>query len=95
MSAHIVVATIHARPGCEAALEASLAALVPPSRAEAGCLRYDLHRDVNDALTFVYLEAWESVAVHQAHMRTPHFLAARAEQEPLVAAREVRILAQV
>lgn len=95
MPEHIVVAAITARPGCEDRLEAVLAGLVEPSRAEPGCLRYDLHRDVNAPATFVFLEAWESPLAHENHKKTPHFLAARAEQEGLVAHREARILAHL
>jgi len=92
MPAHIVVASITAHPGREARLEAVLAGLVAPSRAEAGCLRYDLHRRVDDPATFVFLEAWESPQAHAAHKETPHFQAARREQEGLVLRREARIL---
>jgi len=87
-----VVATITAQPGRAADLGGILAGMVPPTLAEAGCGRYDLHRDVADPGTFVFLEEWASREAHQAHLKAPHFLAARAAQEGLVASRSVRHL---
>ena len=92
MSQIAVVAVMTALPGSEAALAEVLGSLVAPTRREAGCLRYDLHRDPGAPGTLVFLEAWESREAHQAHLKTPHFLSARARQEGLVASREVRIL---
>ena len=54
--------------------------------------RYELLRDTADADTFMFLEDWADREAHQAHMKTPHFQAARAAQEGLVATRNVRFL---
>ena len=43
MSALSLVARIKAKPGKEAELRQVLTALVQPTRAEEGCLTYDLH----------------------------------------------------
>ena len=69
----IVVATITAQPGQEATVRAALERVVPHSRAEAGCLRYDLHGDVADPARFVMLEAWKDAAALAEHEATPHF----------------------
>jgi len=54
------LAFFRARRGQSEALGAALAALVEPTRLEAGCLNYDLHRSVDDAdLWFVY-ENWKA-----------------------------------
>lgn len=95
MSQLIVVATITANPGSEAALEAILQTLVAPSRLEQGCLRYDLHREPAAPGTFVFLETWESRAALDAHMATPHFREARGRQEGLWATRNARHLEQI
>ena len=92
MSAITVVAIVTAQPGAEAALQSILLGLVAPTRLEAGCLRYDLHRDPLNPQTLVFLETWASREAHQAHLKTPHFLAARAKQEGLVRERNVRIV---
>jgi quinol monooxygenase YgiN len=91
----VVVAAITALPGSEADLAAILQGLVAPTRLEAGCVRYDLHRDAADPAVLVFLETWASREAHKAHMATPHFLEARGRQEGLVAGRSVRMLEQI
>ncbi|QBE64972.1 putative quinol monooxygenase [Pseudoduganella lutea] len=71
----IVVATIIAHPGHEAAVRSALEQVVPPSRAEAGCHRYELHVDNSAPARFVMLEEWTGAAALQEHEATPHFLA--------------------
>jgi quinol monooxygenase YgiN len=91
----IVLAVINAKPGCEAALGEILGGLVEPTRLEAGCERYDLHRDLANPASLVFLETWADRDALQAHMSTPRFLAARARQEALVTGRDIRILQPV
>ena len=69
----LVVATITAREGNQAIVRAALERIVPASRAEAGCLRYDLNVDLGDHATFVMLEAWRDEAALAEHETTPHF----------------------
>ena len=69
----IVVATITAREGHAALVRAALERVVPASRAEAGCLRYDLHVDLGNHASFVMLEAWRDAAALALHEATPHF----------------------
>ncbi len=71
----IIVATITARDGNQALVRAALEAIVPPSRAEEGCIRYDLHVDLGDHASFIMLEAWRDQAALDAHEATPHFQA--------------------
>lgn len=65
-----------AKPGQADALEAVLLDLVAPTRAEAECVNYDLHRFRDDPARYVLYEGWTSQAALDAHMRTPHFIAA-------------------
>ncbi|WP_343733366.1 putative quinol monooxygenase [Duganella sp.] len=69
----IVVATITAKQGNEALVREALEKIVPPSRAEAGCIRYDLHIDLGNHASFIMLEAWRDEAALAAHEATPHF----------------------
>ena len=71
----IVIATIIAQPGHEAAVRAALEQVVPPSRAEAGCSRYELHVDNTAPGKFVMLEEWSGEAALKEHEATPHFQA--------------------
>ena len=55
-----VVARIVARPGQVDALKALLAALVAPTRAEAGCIDYAFLQDAERPAHFVSIERWAS-----------------------------------
>jgi len=70
-----IVANITAAPGKEALIKAELEKLIGPSRADAGCLQYDLHIDNEDPAHFMFFENWESRELWQAHMATPHLQA--------------------
>jgi len=70
-----VVATLKAKPGCEEKLLAMLQDLVPPTRAETGCIDYDLHRSDDEPGTFLFHETWESRPLWDAHMQSPHLTA--------------------
>lgn len=43
------------------------------NKLDAGCVKYELCRDVNDPLRFVMLEEWEDQQSLDAHMKAPHF----------------------
>ncbi|HEX8604103.1 MAG TPA: putative quinol monooxygenase [Pseudoduganella sp.] len=70
-----VIATITAQPGAEVAVRQALEQVVPPSRAETACRRYELHVDNTDPGKFVMLEEWDSQAALTEHEATPHFQA--------------------
>lgn len=67
-----VVAVIKAKPGSEAILEHALGGLVAPTRAEQGCISYELFRSSADPTTFITIERWQSQGDLDAHMKTPH-----------------------
>jgi len=68
-----IVAILAARPGQADALQALLAGMVAPSRAEPGNLRWDIWRDQADATRFVLDELYVDNAAVAAHRQTPHF----------------------
>lgn len=67
-----IVAHIHAVPGQAEAVRVELDKLVPITRAEEGCIRYDLHTDDADNHHFMFYETWTSRELWQAHMNAPH-----------------------
>ena len=71
----VIVATIVAHAGHEATVKAALEQVVPPSRAEAGCARYELHQDVANSARFVMLEEWRDAEAIDVHGKTAHFQA--------------------
>ncbi len=67
-----IVAHITAMPDKIALVKAELEKLVPVTRAEKGCLDYDLHQDNENPAHFMFYENWESRALWQAHMNARH-----------------------
>jgi quinol monooxygenase YgiN len=70
-----VIARLRAKKGQEARLRRELQGLVAPTRAEAGCVGYDLHESTTDPRLFVFYEIWKSDADLDAHFQTPHMVA--------------------
>lgn len=73
-----VVAVITAKPGSEDAVRAALEGLVAPTRAEEGCLAYDLSESAAAPGTFITVEQWSDPSDLDAHMQTPHIQSALA-----------------
>jgi quinol monooxygenase YgiN len=67
-----LVAFLRAKPGQVEELGRRLQLLVEPTRAEAGCLNYDLHRSNPDADVWMLYENWKSPADLDAHFQTPY-----------------------
>lgn len=70
-----IVAHIHAKPDQIVRVRAELEKLIPTTRAEKGCLQYDLHCDNTDPAHFMFFENWESRELWQTHMNAPHLVA--------------------
>src|SRR5262245_25301136 len=81
-----VIATFFAEIGKEDDMERTLLEMIEPTRAEAGCIRYDLLRSLKGAsyMEFVFVEEWESEAALDAHGQTPHLLALRGRLKHLM-----------
>ncbi|GAB4237022.1 MAG: putative quinol monooxygenase [Methyloligellaceae bacterium] len=79
-----IVAHIHAKPEQVDLVRSELEKLVDITRAEAGCLQYDLHQDNDDPAHFMFYENWESRELWQAHMNAPHLAAYMAATEGAV-----------
>jgi len=79
-----LIAHIYADLDHADAVLAALKALVSPTRAEAGCMGYDLHTDNNDPTHFVFYEIWTDKAAMDQHMATPHIAAFRAATQGMI-----------
>jgi quinol monooxygenase YgiN len=64
----VVVGTVHARPDKVAELRALLESQVAPSRADDGCLRYELSESASDPTLFMTVEQWSSQESLNAHL---------------------------
>jgi len=83
-----VTARLQARPDTQAALRREARALTGPTRAETGCLRYDLYEHSSEPGCFLFIERWQSADDLARHLQQPHiqrFIQASAEllAEPL------------
>lgn len=85
MSELQVVATIPAKPEAADAIREALKSLAEATRAEEGCLAYDLFESGSVPGTFVTVERWTDAAALDAHMAAPHVAAAFAAADGALA----------
>ncbi len=79
-----IVARLTAKPGKAPELEALLLSLIPTTKAEDGCLTYELHRSNDDPNLFHFHESWASQEQWEAHMDAPHLQDFSSKSEHLV-----------
>ena len=70
-----VVANIKANPDQIDLVKAELGKLIAITRAETGCINYDLHQDNDNPAHFMFYEIWASRELWQTHMSAPHLAA--------------------
>lgn len=80
-----IVAHIRAKAGSIDLVRAELEKLIAVTRAEAGCIQYDLHQDNERPEHFMFFENWESRERWQAHMQAPHLAAYKRATDGAVA----------
>ena len=76
-----VIANIIAKADKIDLVKDELEKLINITRAEEGCLQYDLHQDNENPAHFLFFENWESRELWQTHMGARHlqdYLAATA-----------------
>jgi quinol monooxygenase YgiN len=85
-----VIATWNVAPGREDEVEALLVEMRRQTRAEPGCLLYELHR-IPDEPAFVLYEQYVDAAAIEAHHATDHYRELVLGRAPaLLRSREVR-----
>ncbi|MEE1673670.1 putative quinol monooxygenase [Agarivorans aestuarii] len=67
-----IVANIKANADKVELVKAELLKLIDITRAEEGCINYDLHQDNENPAHFVFYENWESRELWQTHMGNTH-----------------------
>lgn len=72
MSKLTIVANIKANSDKIDLVKAELEKLIAITRAEAGCIQYDLHQDNDNPGHFMFYENWESRELWQTHMNAQH-----------------------
>ena len=81
----IVVASFKAKSDQEEKALEELSALLKPTRTEAGCLQYDLHRSTDDPGRFVFYEIWKSRRDLEQHLAMPYLKALLGKVDALFA----------
>jgi quinol monooxygenase YgiN len=90
-----IVANIHAKADKIELVKAELQKLIAITRAEDGCIQYDLHQDNADPAHFLFFEIWESRELWQVHMGAPHLAAYKAATDGAVATFTLNEMTQV
>lgn len=84
MACLTIVANIHAKTDKIDLVKSELQKLIDITRAEDGCVQYDLHQDNENPAHFLFYENWTSRELWQAHMNAPHLSAYMAATEGAV-----------
>ncbi|WP_035531381.1 putative quinol monooxygenase [Halobacillus kuroshimensis] len=88
-------AFLTAKEGREEELFNELRKVIEPSRKEAGCIDYVLHRSLDDASVFAFYETWKDQEALQMHIDSDHYQAYREATKDLTSSREVHKLEKV
>ena len=72
MAALTIVANIKANADNVELVKAELLKLIEVTRAETGCINYDLHQDNENPAHFMFYENWQSRELWQMHMANQH-----------------------
>lgn len=67
-----IVAQFTAKDGSEEELEQTMRAMVPLTRAEEGCTRFELVQVRDDAATFALIERFRDQDAFDHHAQTPY-----------------------
>ncbi|MBZ0139423.1 MAG: antibiotic biosynthesis monooxygenase [Pseudorhodoplanes sp.] len=70
MSTLVIIGSAKAKPGMADELRPILKALLLPTLAEEGCLRYEMNESI-DGQSWVFTELWESRELWDKHMSSP------------------------
>ncbi|MRR35366.1 antibiotic biosynthesis monooxygenase [bacterium] len=80
-----VIAKARAKTGLEEQVRQEITALLAPTRAEAGCINYDLHQSAADPALFMLYENWVSMKDLEEHLAMPYLEAFKAKAPQLLA----------
>lgn len=67
-----VIAVIDAKPEFNAEVEFALRDMLLPTRAEVGCLQYELTQDQASATRWIMVERWQDELALERHLASTH-----------------------
>lgn len=85
-----VVARFRPKPGMLEEARQHLLGFTAPTRAEKGCVFYDLHENPNDPEDLTFIEEWDSEEDLEAHGKSAHITEGRKRLPELMATVDVR-----
>ncbi|WP_297431488.1 putative quinol monooxygenase [Sulfurimonas sp.] len=74
--------TFIAKEGHEEKMKELLSAMVAPSKAERGCLFYEIFQYENERRRFMAVETWEDEAALNGHKNSAHYAVYKSFYEP-------------
>ncbi len=80
-----IKAIIKAKPGKEDIVKRELMSLLDLTRAEKGCLNYDLHQCDADGTEFLFYENWEDQECFDRHLQATHVTTFLSKADELLA----------
>ncbi len=90
-----IIANITAKEDQIDFVKSELLKLIETTRAEEGCIQYDLHQDNESPAHFLFFENWETRELWQKHMGGQHLQDYVAATEGAVAEFTVNEMTQV
>ncbi|MDO0926610.1 putative quinol monooxygenase [Streptomyces sp. TG1A-8] len=81
----MIIAESNAAEGKADQVRSLIQSVVERTRAEDGCLRYDLLRDLDDDSHMILIEEWRDQAALDAHLASEHLTSLFQEMMPLLA----------
>lgn len=72
MTTLTIIATIVCKEEKIEFVKSEMIKLIDITRAEEGCINYDLHQDNSNPAHFVFHENWESEALLEKHLESQH-----------------------
>jgi quinol monooxygenase YgiN len=80
----VIFGRFHALPGQEEAIQAAILEVVPPTRAEAGCIAVHAYRSTRDPRLFYIHLRWADEAAFDRHAQEPHTMRFIERARPLI-----------
>jgi quinol monooxygenase YgiN len=74
--------TFIAKEGCEEKMKELLSAMVVPSKAEKGCVFYEIFQYENNRRKFMAVETWEDEVALDGHKSSEHYAIYKSSYEP-------------
>jgi quinol monooxygenase YgiN len=86
------LAHLKVRPGAHPELMAAAKAMIAATRAETGCILYDLNISITDPQSMIFVEAWKSREALAEHFDAPHMAVWRKASEGYFTERKIEVI---